>query len=130
MNSDDSNLDNQQTTVNSNTQSDIRTSIYDEILQQDILDLLGVGDIPEKDKEEIYKKMLDTILNRVILRLDDQVSNEEAEALKQTMENGDKQAFFRFFEQKGIDINKVFAEEAVVYKVEMLALVNQGGADA
>jgi hypothetical protein len=113
--------------VNSAPKTNVVNEIYDEILEKDILDLMGVGDLPENEKEEIYKKMLDTIMNRVILRLDSQVSDEEVAKLKTIMEAKDNAGFFKFFEDKGIDIKSIFAEEAGIYKVEMVALTSQGG---
>lgn len=123
-------LDQTNTNQNPASQQQIAESIYGEILDKDILDLMGVGDLPENEKEEIYKKMLDTIMNRVVLRLDSQVSDEEVEKMKEIMEKEDKAGFFKLFEDKGIDIKAIFAEEAALYKVEMVALTSQGGNNA
>jgi len=88
---------------------------------------MGVDNLPDKEKEELYKKMLETILNRVVLRLDTQISDEEVEKLKEITDKKDKEGFFKFFQDKGIDIKSIFAEEAALYKVEMVALTSQGG---
>ncbi|PJC65732.1 hypothetical protein CO019_01175 [Candidatus Berkelbacteria bacterium CG_4_9_14_0_2_um_filter_42_30] len=101
--------------------------MYGELLEKDILELMGVDNLPDKEKEELYKKMLETILNRVVLRLDTQISDEEVEKLKEITDKKDKEGFFKFFQDKGIDIKSIFAEEAALYKVEMVALTSQGG---
>jgi len=101
--------------------------MYGELLEKDILELMGVDNLPDKEKEELYKKMLETILNRVVLRLDTQISDEEVEKLKEITDKKDKEGFLKFFQDKGIDIKSIFAEEAALYKVEMVALTSQGG---
>ena len=119
------------TNINQTTsQAQIAKSIYGEILDRDILDLMGVGNLPENEKEELYKKMLDTIMNRVILRLDSQISDAEVDKMSEVVESQNQEGFFKFFEDKGIDIKKIFAEEAALYKVEMVALTSQGGDNA
>ena len=111
------------------TKSNPMSEMFDEILTRDILDLIGAGDLPDDQKEELYKKMLETILNRVIYKLDSQLSDEDVEKLKEVTEKKDRESFFQLFKDKGIDINTMFQEEAALYKVEMIALTSQGGAN-
>ena len=103
------------------------TEAYKELLEKDIIDLIGGKNFTDKQKDELYEKMLDTIMNRVIVKISERLSDEELKELNAIAEKGNKDKFFVFFKKRKIDINQMFIEQATVYKVEMVALTSQGG---
>jgi len=100
---------------------------YDDILNKDILELMGAGDLPEEKKQEIYTKMLATIQNRTIARIFDQLSPEDGEKLKQLLDSNNKTEIESFLKSKGVDIAKMMLEEAIIYKSELVGLRSQNG---
>jgi len=100
---------------------------YEELLKTDIIDLIGGKNFTEEQREELYKKMLDTIMNRVIVKVSEKLPDDDFAELEKMLEEGDKDKINKFFEDKNIDIKQMFVEEALVYKVEMVTLTSQGG---
>ena len=96
----------------------------DEIMDKDILDLMGAQNMTPEEKEELYQKMIETIEMRVLARVDDQLSDQDVEQIKKAVEEKNKDAFFQVLTAKGIDVDKIYAEEALVYKFEMIELMN------
>lgn len=103
------------------------TEAYEELLKTDIIDLIGGKDFTDEQKDELYNKMLDTISNRVIVKVSEKLPDNDFVELEKILESGDKEKINKFFEDKNIDIKQMFVEEALVYKVEMVTLTSQGG---
>lgn len=95
---------------------------YEDIIKKDILDLMGASDMPEEKKKELYTKMLETIQNRVITKIFDQLTPENAEKLKQLIDKGNKSEIENFLKFQNIDLAKLMLEEALIYKTEMVDL--------
>jgi len=97
---------------------------YEEIINKDILDLMGAGDMPEEKKKELYTKMLETIQNRVIARVADSIGDEEMPKWEEIVKTRDKAKIEEFLKSKGIDIAGLYLQEALIYKTEMVNLAN------
>lgn len=108
------------------SQNKSRRITYDDIIDEDILTLMGAKNMSEEEKEELYKKMIETIQLRVLSRIDDQLSDQEAEEVKEIVKSNDKEKFFDYLRSKNIDVGKLYAEEALIYKIEMIELINSG----
>jgi len=93
-----------------------------ELLDEDILEIMGGQDLSPEKKEELYLKMTQTIQNRAIARIYDRLSEEEANKLDQLMEADDNHQIEQFLNAKNIDLAKILLEEAIVYKTEMIEL--------
>lgn len=102
-----------------------RNISYDEIINQDILELLGAKDLPAPKKEVLYQKMLQTIQNRVIARIDDELSEDERQQWLTLVDSADQQKMTDFLKNKGFDLPKLMLEEALIYKTELVDLANQ-----
>jgi len=98
---------------------------YEDILNKDILELMGAGDLSDEKKQELYTKMLETIQNRTIARIFDQLSPEDGEKLKQLIDSNNKTEIESFLKSKGVDIAKMMLEEAIIYKSELISLRSQ-----
>jgi hypothetical protein len=123
--------------LNKNTQADEKSSqtggsgalSYDDIIDKDILELMGAKDMTPEEKEETYKKMLETIQNRVFARIGDVIKDEDVEEMRKAIEKGDKTEYLTFLKSKGVNLEKIYAEEALIYKIEMVDLINSRSGD-
>lgn len=112
--------------MDQNQKIDPKNSLsIDEIIDKDILELMGAKDMPEEQKESIYQKMLETIELRVIARVEDGLSDEEISQARILIENNEKEKFLELLKNKEINTDKLFAEEALIYKIEMIDLINK-----
>lgn len=96
----------------------------DEIIDIDILELMGVKDMAQDQKDAIYKKMAETIERRVVAKIEDKLSDEDMVKVEAAIGNNDQNAFMQVFIDKGISIEKIYAEETLLYKFEMVQLMN------
>lgn len=92
------------------------------LLDQDILETIGGKDLSQEKKEELYARMAETIQNRAIARIYDQLSKEDGKELDRLIEANDQKQVDSFLQSKSIDLTKMLLEEAVVYKTEMIEL--------
>lgn len=96
----------------------------DEIIKKDILDIMGIQNISEDTKNELYQQLYKTLQNMVIVRISDQLNEDEFNNLSDLLESGRHEEIASYFEQHSIDIKKLFAEEAVSLKLQMASLVD------
>jgi hypothetical protein len=99
---------------------------YQKIIEGDILDLLGLGDAKQEKKDQLYKKMLSTIQNRVVARVLDELEGEDVEKFKDLIEKGEEDDIKQFIEDKNMNINELMAQESLIYKTEIVSLVEDG----
>lgn len=98
-----------------------KTIDFEEVLNRDILDLLGFdGNTPQEKKAELYEKMINTIQNRLMMRILDRLSDEEVKEFNELPE--DSQVINDFFQSKNIDAAQMLAQEALIYKSELVSL--------
>lgn len=95
---------------------------YDALLNDDLLDLIGLKDAPQEEKDKLYAKIMETVENRVIARVADQLDDDE---MAEVMAQKDKEKLADYFTNKNIDIAKLFVEETLLYKTELVSLVNR-----
>lgn len=111
--------------VDHNKISQIIQSIdYNQIIEADILDLLGATNLSSEDKEAIYQNIGKTIENRVLTRVLEDLSEEDLEEWENIPET-DTNGMREFLLAKGIDLAKLFVSEALIYKMEVAFLSKQ-----
>lgn len=109
--------------MDSNAQTGKNKYTADEIIDKDILELMGAKDMPEEQKQQIYKSMIETIETRVIAKIDDQLSDEEAKKLKEIVDRGSKEEFDQYMKELNINVDQIYAQESIIYKMEMVQLM-------
>lgn len=114
------NFDDNQTSQNGNF-----AVSYDDLINKDILELMGEKGMSDEEKTQVYKEMMETIQLRVLKRLNAILSDQEIEKLTEYMDANDKEAFDKYLESKNIDTGKFYAEETLKYKAEMIAMIRQ-----
>ena len=85
--------------------------------------MLGLKNLPAKKKQEIGDKIEDILVSKVLLRLSAYLSNPEIAEVKRMLEEKDQAGLQQFLAQKGIDLPRLFIEEAVLLKAHLVQLV-------
>lgn len=95
-----------------------------EIIEKDIFTVLGLSHLREQQKTELFNEAYQTILNRILLRVADQLNSDEIDTLKNLFLENDTEKIIEFLSHKNIDIDQLLTEETVAYKIEMVSLAN------
>lgn len=98
---------------------------YEDIIEKDILDLLGANNMPEEQKRNLYTKMMDTVMNRAMIRVHDALSEKDREEWKKLLDEGDKPKMDKFLHDHGVDLPKILVEEALILKTELVDLAKK-----
>jgi len=96
----------------------------DDVLDKDILEILGVQDLPEDKKSDLYLKLAETLQNMVVARLVDKLNKEEFEELAALMEDKKQEEVKVFMTAHNIDLKAMFVEEAFIMKAQVAALID------
>lgn len=102
-----------------------------QVIEKDIIELLGVGSISEEEKINLYEKMIETIRLRTFERFDDSLQDSQREDLKKILEEGTEEELKDFYTSNNFDFEKVMTEEALKYKIELVTyseFIKQSGA--
>lgn len=94
-----------------------------EILDKDIIELMGLKDVPDEKKAEIYEKMTQTIQDRVFLRVDEILDVESKQQFAQVLEKGDQAAIKEFLQSKEVNVPQIMMQETMFYKLEIMSLL-------
>lgn len=90
------------------------------LLEGDFFQLAGLQNLPEKEKEAIMAKLIQSVQNRVIVRIDDLISDPDRATFHSLLEKGNDQAVNKFLEEKGINVAQLVAEESLLQKNQLL----------
>lgn len=92
------------------------------LLDQDVLVGMGLGDLPDKEKEELTDAMISAVQGRIVARCMRKLSPEEIADLDGMMDAPDenKDAVMAFLQAKIPDLDEVMKEEAMDFKRKML----------
>lgn len=95
---------------------------YDDIVNKDIFELMGAKDMPEEKRRDLYTKILETIQNRVVTRIADNLNDKDTADWLEIKKTADKKQMNDFLAARGIDINKLMTQETLMYKMELVQL--------
>lgn len=101
----------------------------EDVLKKNLFEVAGLDNLPEKEKEEVFQKAYETVMNRVMLRVADQLDDAGLDKFKELIDAGDTGAVHSFLEESGVDIDQIAATESLAYKVELASISEalQGG---
>lgn len=87
----------------------------------DIFTLLGIADASDEKKHELLEVVTESVNNRVFSRVLDLIEDDAATELEHLLDtNGDIDTFLK---ARDIDVAVITAQEALIYKTELAALV-------
>ena len=98
-----------------------------DFIDKDIFDILGIGDASSEKKDAMLKEMIETIQNRVTMRILDLIGEEGGKEFGDLLEEGDDEKIKSFLSLKDVDLGKLTAEESLLYKMEIINLYNKEG---
>ncbi len=117
--SDDSSTNTQQAAAATAFSGQIDTS---DLISEDIFKLVGLESMNEAEKQRLYGQFEETIRNRVIARLFDKLTDEQAEEFAKFAQSKDSAGMTNFLQSINIDLQLMMAQEAIIYKSELLLL--------
>lgn len=95
------------------------------LLQQDIFTGLGLDDLPDAERQAMLDTMLATIKDRVLARVLDELSADERAELTRLVDSDQTDAVSEFLAEHVTDLDALMTQEALQYKVEMVANAQQ-----
>lgn len=100
----------------------------EDVLQKDILELMGAKDLPEEEKTALYQKMMAVIKERVAVRVGEVLEDKDLEEFKRLLDVKDTQGAEEFLLSRGLDTAELMLEEATAFKLEMVKLQQESAA--
>ncbi len=94
----------------------------EKLIDASIFELLGIDDASQEQKNKIMADVTRTIQNRVVARILDSLSEDDTAQFEKALDEGDE-ATKAFLATHNVDATKLATEEAITYKVELLAMV-------
>lgn len=93
-----------------------------DLLAKDIFDLMGTQNMSEEKKAQLYSEMLESIQIRVITRIYQTLNETDKTKWDELAKNNNTSNMEAFLHERNIDVAKIFAEESLLYKAEMVKL--------
>lgn len=100
----------------------MRVNNLEEVLQKSIFEVTDLNNLSDEEKRKVFEKAYETVMNRIMVRIADRLSESELDELKKLIDAGDATKVHNFFEEKSIDIDQISTEETLAYKVEMASI--------
>ncbi len=92
------------------------------ILDEDLLVLMGAKNMTDEEKVDLYVKMAETVQDRAMLRIYDNLTVEERQAFAELVDAKDEKKTNEYLLSKGINVPQLLIQEAMIYKVDMMSL--------
>ena len=98
-------------------------AIISDILNKDIIALLGLENLPVEQQEEYRQKALQTVNDRAFVRITDILDGKGLlEAFE--AEDRDEVGTTAWLAEHGIDLEQMMVEEALLYKAQMKTMAD------
>lgn len=97
----------------------VNQTIADELMNQDIIKILKLENLPKEEQDKLRQTMMDTILGRVMARVMDNLTGDDREKFGKLMDAGDTKATEDFLNGK-MNIRDIVVQETLLYKAEMI----------
>lgn len=95
----------------------LKSEEIEKFISSDVIDLMGLSDLPDEDKKNMREKIIRTIENRALARiavmLKDKGKTAELEGIEE------EEAILKFFDDNAIPYEDIFTEEALAYKAQL-----------
>ena len=94
-----------------------------DLLNENIIGLLGLESLPDEEKVAMLEKMSDLLQKRIALRVMDQLAEEDQKKMAEMEKN--PQEILGFIAEKVTNFDEILKEEVVKLKQEMLDAAEQ-----
>lgn len=91
------------------------------ILEKDIIELLGLQNLPEKEKTVLIAKMAETVLDRISLRILDELEEEDKKKFDELLKvKASPEKVDKFLASKIKNLDEIKMAEILRFKQEMV----------
>lgn len=96
-------------------------------MQKNIIQNLGLGDLPEKEQEEALMTIGKIIFQSVLIRVMDDLSDEDAGAFEKLLEEkpDDQEAILGFLQAKVSNLDEIVNDEVAKFKQESVDFISK-----
>ncbi|MBI4599668.1 hypothetical protein HY732_01980 [Candidatus Uhrbacteria bacterium] len=102
------------------------SELLSDLTRRDIFDILGVGKIPDDEREEYMETMLETIMERVFARIIDSCSEEKCQQINDALSFNNREEVDTLLFSCGLpDFDTMVSEETILYKFEMHSIFRE-----
>ena len=96
---------------------DLKPEEIEKFISSDVIELMGLSNLPEDKKQEMREKIISTIENRALARIMGMIKDRNK--LEELEELEGEEAMAKFFTENNIPYEDIFAEEAITYKAQL-----------
>ena len=90
------------------------------LVETDLLQSLGLENLPEEKQEEIMTQVMESVLNRVLVRIVDALGDDKKDEFMEMLEKSDDKQIRQYLVDNKVDMDKIVVEESLLYKNELL----------
>jgi len=91
---------------------------FGDILEKDVLDLMGFSNLTEEKKAALHKKVQDTIEVRVAEQIFERLNDKEKEEYDQLLVAQKNDEAYQYLKDRGIIVEEIITTEAIILKLE------------
>jgi len=95
------------------------------LVEGDFFKEAGLDGLPEEEKEKLMTKLIESVRNRVLIRIDDLIGDKDREAFHKVLESGKDEEIRKYLDEKKINVQQLVVEESLLQKAEMLNALAQ-----
>ncbi|PKL72171.1 hypothetical protein CVV26_02775 [Candidatus Kuenenbacteria bacterium HGW-Kuenenbacteria-1] len=90
------------------------------MLKQNLIKVLGLENLPEEQKLSLIEKMTDVIQKRLLIRITEELKDEDKDEFIKMSEEKNQMALVGFLQAKIPNLNKIIMEEMTKFKQELV----------
>lgn len=95
------------------------------LIEGDFFKEAGLDGLPQEEKEKIMTKLIESVRNRVLIRIDDLIKPEDREEFNKVVDSGKDKEITKFLEARKINVAQLVVEESLLEKAELLSALTQ-----
>ncbi|MEK7548284.1 MAG: hypothetical protein AAB499_00025 [Patescibacteria group bacterium] len=100
--------------------SDSLTISVQELVEKDFFTLAGLEKLSDAEKDALLENILNTIRNRVVIRIIESFPESERLHLDSVLQGEDEEQISTLLTNKHIDVDRLVAEESLTFKSQLL----------
>lgn len=90
------------------------------ILGRDMIEELGLEDLPEERQLKIVSEMGDALYDRILLRLVEKLNDKEAEEMNRLLKEGKEEKINEYLEKKIPNLGAIIKREVKTFQKEII----------
>jgi uncharacterized membrane protein YebE (DUF533 family) len=95
------------------------------LIEGDFFKEAGLDGLPQEEKEKIMTKLIESVRNRVLIRIDDLIDEKDRADFHKVLESGKDEDIRKYLEERKINVQQLVVEESLLQKAEMLNALAQ-----